>query len=115
MEVIVLKFVLILLVTLFCLIGLGDVIHTVKLFLLKSSKHENKYLVCVLTDNTAEFELRYLSEYIGWSKHCLYNKIICINRIKSSKVLNNCRQIARINNFELIADNEITNIFKPEM
>lgn len=97
------------------LVGLSDLIHSIKLNMLSSRQKNNKILLCVLTDESAELDLQYIIEQSNWLGRKYSDKILCVNRIKSFETLNICKSIANKNNIKFILDEELASTIKSEL
>ena len=97
------------------LVGLSDIIHTVKLNMLNSGHKNNKVLLCVLTDESAELDLQFIIEQSNWLGKKYSDKILCVNRIKSLETLNICQNLANKNNIKFILDKELASTIESEL
>ncbi len=99
MSVIVLLFIIFLSV-----IGLCDILESIKLLLLRDKKQKNKIICCMLKNEASEISLRYIIEEYKWSGKFLADKIVVVNYLKDSKVAVRCKELAEYFGFDFIEE-----------
>ena len=96
------------------IIGLSEIIHSLQLKLYKSKNRMNKIMLCILNDNTAELDLRYIAEQCKWLGKEFADEVFCINNVKSSDTYNLLNQLVIQNNFKLTTKDELVSLIESE-
>ena len=96
------------------IIGLSEIIHSLQLKLYKTKKSMNKIMLCILNDNTAELDLRFLAEQYKWLGKEFADKVYCINNVKSSDTYNQLNSFAKQNNFKMTTKEEFVSLIESE-
>ena len=94
------------------LIGLSELIHTIKLSCLSSKNLKNKIMLYVLTDVNTELDFEYILEQINWNGYKHFNKVICINKIKSDEKQILFKNLTSQNGISFISEDELINQIK---
>lgn len=93
------------------IIGVSEILHNTKLRLFKT-KDVNNTLICYLSNNSAELNLRYVIEQFKWHGKSFASRIIAINNIDSTEVLNECIKLARNYNIDILTPEEFCRMLK---
>ena len=88
------QYVIYIIFLLFSAIGLAELIHAVWLFLSTQQGKNNKILICYLTGDKPDLELRYVIEQIRWQGSRYADRVVAISNIDDLKLLNKCTEIA---------------------
>ena len=86
-------------------VGLSELIHSVWLFLSTKKRKNNKILLCYLSNERPDLELRYVSEQVRWNGSGYADKVVAIAYIDDESLLNRCSEIAKTNDI-LFINNE---------
>lgn len=73
------EFILYSLVLVLCILGLAEVLHSIKLFLVTSKQKRLTYSVIILSNNTFNQQIRYVYEQRRWLGRKYADYIIAIN------------------------------------
>ena len=102
-------FVIYILILGLAILGLCDVIHTLRLFLFAGRKKQGtNVLFCFLCDSKAELQLKFVAEQYRWHGRGLADKVIAINCLSDADSLNACLKTANDNDIEIIEYDKIS-------
>ncbi len=106
--------VIFLLILFFSIVGLCDIFQSVRLALLKTKNRNNRIVFCILKDDFAELDLRYVIEQYKWSGKQFAHKIVAINHLEDKEVLECCRELADSYNISIIDESQIHTFLNTE-
>lgn len=110
MEIVIYLFLLFLSV-----IGLCEVFHYVKLAFLDTKRNKNKIVCCILKDDLADLQLRFIIEQYNWLGRKYADKIIAVNCLKDEDIINRCRSISDKYNVEFVSISGLHNLISSEL
>lgn len=99
------KIILTFLVLILSVIGLSEVLHNLKLFLLKP-KSADTFVVCPLNDEFSVLKLKYVIEKMRWNKINYAEQIVAVSSAELDGALNDCCSLADEHNIKVIKPNE---------
>ena len=99
------KWILLFVLLFMCIVGISEMIHNFKLFLIKPDEYE-KINICFLKGNKAELSLLHAIEQRKWHGKLFASKIIAIDLANSDTVSDNCNLLAQKYNVEVLKPNE---------
>ena len=106
--------IVLLLILLLSVIGLCDIIHSIKLALLKVKNGKNKLMFCVLKDESSELSLRYVIEQHKWSGKQFADKIVVVNCLNNTSAIERCKVLSEYYDFDFIEKDDILSYFTLE-
>lgn len=90
-------------------LGLCEIVHFISLVLLDNKKRKNKVVLCLLKDDKAEMDLRFVAEQYDWQGRKYADRVFAVNFLPEGDVLSRCEVIAERYDIKIIAPNEICN------
>lgn len=88
------KIILIVLFLIPAMLGLAELLHIFKLFLLKPKKSLLSYKIIILTDNSPLEQMRYVIEQYIWQSEKNSSGIVFVNSLLSNLNLIECKNLA---------------------
>lgn len=88
-------------------LGLSELIHAVWLLLSAKKGKDNKILICFLTGDKPDLELRYVIERLRWQGSGYADKVMAIGNVEEPSLLNKCVSLASKNNVIFINEENI--------
>ena len=76
------------------MLGLAEILHILKLYILKPEKPIISYKVVILTNTSPLEHMKYVIEQYLWQKEKNSAKLIFINSLLSEDNFNNCKALA---------------------
>ena len=95
-------------------IGLAEVIHAVKVLMLRMRNRSSLLLCCVLKGKFADIDLQYAVEQFRWyGKECS-DGLVAVNLLEDTETLERCLKIAERYSVRILAPDETSYILKME-
>ncbi len=101
------KVVALMIISLLCVFGLAEIIHTVRLYIYSPKKAALSYLVINLEPEYAESQLRYMGELYLWNGKRIASNVVAVNDRLDAAVKESCREIAEKYNIIYCSGKEI--------
>ena len=89
---------------LFAILGLGEVLHSLRLKLLSIKPTPKSFYLISLPPSFPQLHLKFAAEKYCWEKRC---EIIALDTFVEAKDLEECQEIARKNNITLCSFEEL--------
>ncbi len=105
------EFILLLLFLIPAMLGIAEILHIFKLYVLKPREPMISYKVVVLTDGTALAQLRFVAEQYIWSGKS-GDDVIIVNSLLNEENFKECKKIAQNNNFIYCSADELGKYLK---
>lgn len=99
----------------FSVVGLCDVIHTLKTSLWYTKKHKNKILICLLSDEKADVQLGFVAEQYRWFGRKYADKIYAVKACMPNEVVSRCERIAFENDIDIIDLEDVGKMLSTEL
>ncbi len=96
-------------------VGLCDIIHTLKTSLWYTKKQNSKILLCLLRDAKADVQLGFVAEQYRWFGHKYADRIYAVKDCPHNDVILRCERIAYNNDIDVIDLEDIGKIFSTEL
>lgn len=96
-------------------IGLCDIIHSLRLSFLNVKHSKSKVVCCILKDDLADLQLQFVIEQYNWSGKRYADEIIAVNCLDDPQLIERCRRIAHNNKVRFVEKCEIHNLLNTEI
>ena len=93
------------------ILGLAEILHTVKVLLFSSNRCHNTTLIIVPEDDNFSKQLIYASEQYRWHGDSYAKKIVVLDYLLSEENKKECALLARNFNFQICSKTELTEMF----
>ena len=105
--IVMVKIILTILLLIPTMLGLAELIHNFKLYLLKPEKALISYKVILLTDNSPIEQMRYVIEQYLWQSEKNNTGIVFVNSLLSNINLIECKSLAEKYGFTYCSKEEL--------
>ena len=92
-----------------CILGLTEVLHTLKQKMLFPKKYPKTRLIVYLDGENADLQLASIAEQYRWSGKGLAGEIVAVYSAISSESLENCRKLAEKHNIIICSEKDLKN------
>lgn len=93
-----------------CILGLTEVLHTLKKIMLFPKKYPKTRLIVYLDGENADLQLASIAEQYRWSGKGLAGEIVAVYSAISSESLENCRKLAEKHNIIICSEKDLKNL-----
>ncbi len=95
-------------------IGLVDLMHSLQLALLNVKNSKCKVVCCLLCDENAEMNLRYVIEQQKWLGQRYADRIVAVNYLSDTHLAERCKKIAEGFDIPIISADKLHNFLDVE-
>ena len=96
-------------------IGLCDLIHTIRILFLRPHKNNGKVLLCFLNNNFAELQLAFIIEQYKWHGNKYCDKIVAVDCQHNDDVSNRCYALSQRHEIEFLKREDLCNYICSEI
>lgn len=94
------------------MLGLSEILHSIKLLFMSSGKNSKKILIIVPDKENFASQILGIYEQVKWHGKRMADKIIVADTLLDDKSRNECEVLARKLNLEVCSEIEILNVVK---